>query len=60
MFFYGINDMFGGDIILVIEDKPINSKEELKHYISHHHVQGTKTKFKVLRNGKPIDIEPDY
>ena len=46
-----------GDIILGIEDKLINSKEELKHYISHHHVRGTKIKFKVLGNGKPIDIE---
>jgi hypothetical protein len=58
--FDGINGMLGGDIIIGVEDNAINTKEELKHYLSQYHVQGTKIKFKVLRNGKPIDIELVY
>jgi hypothetical protein len=54
--FYGTNCMLGGDIIISIDDKPINNMEELKEYISHYHIPGTKIKFIVLRNGKPIEI----
>jgi S1-C subfamily serine protease len=52
--------MLGGDIINGVEDKTINNIEELKHYISYYHVQGTKIKFSILRNGKPTKIELVY
>jgi S1-C subfamily serine protease len=54
--FKGEDGMLGGDIILGMDDNAISNKEELIDYISHYHVPGTQIKFRVLRDGKPIDI----
>ena len=58
--FDGTKGMLGGDIILGIEDKTINNKEELTDYMSHYHKPETQIKFKVLRNKKPIEITLVY
>jgi len=58
--FDGTNGMFDGDVITGVEDKAINNKEELMEYLSLYHVPGTKIKFNVLRNGKPIEIALAY
>jgi hypothetical protein len=34
--------------------------EELRFYLSHYHLQDTKIKFNLLRNGKPIEIDLIY
>jgi hypothetical protein len=52
--------MLIGDIIKGIEDIPLNNAEELKHYLSLYHLRGTKIKFNVVRNGKPVDVELVY
>ena len=58
--FGGTNGMLGGDIISGIEDTPLNNIEEMKNYLIQYHTQGTKIKFNVLRDGKPVDIELVY
>jgi S1-C subfamily serine protease len=58
--FGGTKGMLGGDIISGIEDTPLNNIEEMKNYLVQYHTQGTKIKFNVLRDGKPVDIELVY
>jgi hypothetical protein len=56
----GIKCMLGGDIIIAVEDKTINNMRELTEYLSLYHKPGTKIKFRVLRNRKPIEIALVY
>jgi len=52
--------MLGGDIIIEVDDKTINSRKDLEDFISHYHLPDTSIKFRILRNGKPIEIALFY
>ncbi len=56
----GTKCMLGGDIIIAVDDKTINNMRELTGYLSLYHKPGTKIKFRVLRNRKPIEIALVY
>jgi S1-C subfamily serine protease len=58
--FSNMQGTLGGDVIIGVENKLINTVEDFLEYFEYYHEKGTKIRFKVLRGGKPIEIALVY
>jgi S1-C subfamily serine protease len=53
---YGSTLLIGGDILTAIDDKPINTTDDMTIYLENNKRPGDTVKLTILRDGKPMEL----